>query len=960
MIGALSRWLDRRIGYNKMLADALYEPIPGGARWRYITGSMLVFAFTVQAITGIFLWMAYSPSSQTAYESVFYIQHEMTGGWLLRGLHHFMAQAMVVVMGIHLLQVIVDGAYRAPREVNYWLGLVLMQIVMGLGLTGYLLPWDQKGYWATNVATNLATLVPVVGKDLQLLAVGGSDYGHHTLTRFFAMHTGVLPALLVIFLAAHIAVFRKHGITTHPRPGDKNEYFWPKQVLFDAVGCLVLLVIVLLCVIHWDLPNAVKGTLPLASQGAELGAPADPSVPYDAARPEWYYLFLFQLLKYFHGTQEVIGALVIPGVVMTILALAPFIGLSKAGHYFNIAFIVFLIVAAGVLTGLALNEDAKNPDFQKAKIAAHQDAQRTYELVNRREWRVPEGKKPEEGSLSDRLMIQRPGAGYLLRNDPLTQGPKLFAQHCASCHDYRGPEPKTSEAKGDEHDHGTAIRFANQKLIPNTTGKGDEIKVVRDSAGKIAYPEELPYSGAPNLYHFASREWLRGFLDPAKLTAVAISDKTTPSPNPKIAAKEEHPDNHHKPIIADYFGHTNHREGRMATWLKAHVEELNTKSEAGDAPLEAIVAALSAQAKLRSQELADEKDKKLIEAGVVLIQKNCTNECHRFGDSGQLGLAPDLTGYGSYEWMLGLVSDPEHERFYGSDNDRMPSFAKNLAKPAGHTVSVRELSLIVSWLRGDYYDAHDKQPVLPPTEEFARMTVANAREADTKDWQLVGVETKTSQADKAQAIFARNCSQCHNHTDASGKGIAGKQSTAPNLFGFGSRAWVTGLFDPKQIGGSRYFGDTKKHFGGDMVTFVKDNFAELDDDGRKTVNDIIAALSAEAKLPAQADADKAASDDGAIMRGKAAFETTFSTASCVDCHKFHEKGDVGAAPELTGWASQEWLEKFIADPNHVQFYGEGNERMPAFGKAGLGAKKSLLKKEEISLLAKWLRGEKLD
>jgi ubiquinol-cytochrome c reductase cytochrome b subunit len=129
---------------------------------------MLVFAFVVQAVTGIFLWMAYSPSSQTAYESVFFIQHEMTGGWLLRGLHHFMAQAMVVVMGIHLLQVIVDGAYRAPREVNYWLGLVLMQIVMGLGLTGYLLPWDQKGYWATNVATNLATLVPVVGKDLQL------------------------------------------------------------------------------------------------------------------------------------------------------------------------------------------------------------------------------------------------------------------------------------------------------------------------------------------------------------------------------------------------------------------------------------------------------------------------------------------------------------------------------------------------------------------------------------------------------------------------------------------------------------------------------------------------------------------------------------------------------------------------------------------------------------------------
>ena len=160
MIQRVFNWLDHRTGYRRIAHDALYERIPSGARFRYVTGSMLVFAFVTQAVTGIFLWMAYSPSSQTAYESVYYIQHEMTGGWLLRGIHHFMAQAMVVVMALHLLQVVWDGAYRAPREFNHWLGLILMQIVLGLGLTGYLLPWDQKGFWATNVATNLATLVP--------------------------------------------------------------------------------------------------------------------------------------------------------------------------------------------------------------------------------------------------------------------------------------------------------------------------------------------------------------------------------------------------------------------------------------------------------------------------------------------------------------------------------------------------------------------------------------------------------------------------------------------------------------------------------------------------------------------------------------------------------------------------------------------------------------------------------
>jgi quinol-cytochrome oxidoreductase complex cytochrome b subunit/mono/diheme cytochrome c family protein len=956
MIRALSQWLDRRIGYNKLLADALYEPIPGGARWRYITGSMLVFAFTVQAITGIFLWMAYSPSSQTAYESVYYIQHEMIGGWLVRGMHHFMAQAMVVVMGIHLLQVIVDGAYRAPREVNYWLGLVLMQIVMGLGLTGYLLPWDQKGYWATNVATNLATLVPVVGKDLQLLAVGGSEYGHHTLTRFFAMHTGVLPALLVIFLVAHIAVFRKHGITTHPRPGDRNEYFWPKQVLFDAVGCLVLLAIVLLCTIHWDVPNALQGTLPLEHQGAELGAPADPSEPYDAARPEWYYLFLFQLLKYFHGTQEVIGALVIPGIVMTVLALAPFIGISKVGHYFNVAFIFFLLIAAGILTGLALQEDANNPDFQRAKVIAHENAVRTHELINRREW-IEDG---NNSRLSDRRMVQKLGAVYLLRNDPLTQGPKLFSQHCASCHDYRDPHAAATAAQpeaGAAHStagHGSAaVQFANQKLAPQYKQDGESLKVERDASGNVVYPETLPYSGAPNLFGFGSREWLAGFLDPDKIDAVTIGEATS-SPDQKIADQKDHPENHLKPIIADYFGNTNHRHGRMATWLKTHGKELPQEE------IEQIVAALSAQAKLpaqREQDEADLKSGKLL-AGVKLVQKYCTNECHRFGDEGQLGLAPDLNGWGSYEWMMGIVSDPTHERFYRSENDRMPSFAADLKNQTNNQVSIRELSLIVAWLRGEYYDKNAKRPILPPSEEFARQAVLASRALETKPVEIVGIDREPTKAEIAERIFIRNCSQCHSHTDSSGQGIAAKKPTAPNLFGFGSRPWLVGLFDPQEIAGPRYFGNTK-HFEGDMASFVKDNFAELDDDGKKQLSDIIAALSAEAKLPAQAEADKAAAEDGTLERGKMAFEASFSTASCIDCHKFHDKGDEGSAPNLTGWGSQEWLEGFISDPSHVAFYGEGNDRMPAFSKA-TGPKGSLLTKEEITLLAKWLRGEKLE
>src|SRR3569833_2388903 len=139
---ALIAWLENRTGYRYLMHEALYERIPGGARWRYAWGSTLVYAFVVQLITGMFLWMAYSPSGQTAWESVYYIQYEMNFGWLLRGIHHFMAQAMVVLLALHLMQVVIDGEYRAPREFNFWLGLILMQIVLALSLTGYLLPWD--------------------------------------------------------------------------------------------------------------------------------------------------------------------------------------------------------------------------------------------------------------------------------------------------------------------------------------------------------------------------------------------------------------------------------------------------------------------------------------------------------------------------------------------------------------------------------------------------------------------------------------------------------------------------------------------------------------------------------------------------------------------------------------------------------------------------------------------------
>ena len=183
-------WLEERTGAGKLAHELLCANIPGGARWRYVWGGTLLFAIGLQFITGVFLWLDYSPSAQTAWESVNYIQNEMSGGWLVRGLHHYNAQLLPVLLVLHLMQVVIGGAYKSPREVNFWVGLVLLQLVLMTALTGYQLPWDQKGFWATKVAMNLMGVVPTFGPALQRMLIGGAEYGHLTLTRFFAVHAG--------------------------------------------------------------------------------------------------------------------------------------------------------------------------------------------------------------------------------------------------------------------------------------------------------------------------------------------------------------------------------------------------------------------------------------------------------------------------------------------------------------------------------------------------------------------------------------------------------------------------------------------------------------------------------------------------------------------------------------------------------------------------------------------------
>jgi ubiquinol-cytochrome c reductase cytochrome b subunit len=587
-------WLDNRTGYKRITHEALYENIPGGSRWRYVWGSTLTFALAIQFITGIFLWMAYSPSSQTAWESVYYIQYEMAGGWLLRGIHHYTAQIMTILLVLHLMQVVIDGAYKAPREMNFIFGVLLLLLVLGLSLTGYLLPWDQKGYWATKVSTNLAAITPVFGPWIQKIIIGGTDYGHHTLTRFFALHAGVLPAATIALIVVHIYLFRRHGITPKKPLRKRDAKFWPDQVLKDAVACMAVLATVLLLIF---LPRLRDAGAPL---GAELGAPADPSQAFSAARPEWYFLFLFQFLKYFPGSTEIIGAIVIPTLALVLLLVMPFLGNWRLGHRFNLAFLFVVFAGAGLLTYLAKAQDNNDPSYRAAVAEAERNAERVHILA--------------------RNGIPREGALSLLQNDPLTQGPKLFARHCASCHRYGG----------------------------------------HDGLGMVL--TEGP--SAPDLKGFASREWLAKLLDPEHI------------------------------VSSNYYGGTKFQDGKMVRFVKRTIGEFNAEQKQR---LAKVVAAVSAEANLPSQTALDRQERTEIEEGRLLVasdEMRCT-ECHQFRKRDEDATAPDLTGYGSAEWLTAFIKNPSHERFYGKRNDRMPAFGED------NRLDDKSIAMLVTWLRGE-------------------------------------------------------------------------------------------------------------------------------------------------------------------------------------------------------------------------------------------------------------------
>jgi len=320
-------------------------------------------------------------------------------------------------------------------------------------------------------------------------------------------------------------------------------------------------------------------------------------------------MFLFQFLKYFPGETEVWGAIVIPGLVLGLVALMPFIGKWRLGHRFNVGFLCCLILGAGLLTFAAVREDRNNATYKASVVAAERDAARVRELA-----RAPAG-------------IPAEGAVTLLRNDPLTQGPKIFSARCASCHRYDG----------------------------------------HDGTGKV--PKDA--QAASDLKGFGSREWLAGLLDPERIGTT------------------------------NYFGATRFRSGKMAKFVHEKVAAFPPDKKA---QLPKVIATLSAEAQQKTQLATDRRDAAMIEEGKKSFGEegvNCAN-CHQFHSKDENASGPDLTGYGSREWLMKFIANPAHADFYGERNDRMPKFGDD------GILTQRQIGLVADWLRGEWFEAAER------------------------------------------------------------------------------------------------------------------------------------------------------------------------------------------------------------------------------------------------------------
>lgn len=357
-------WFDDRTGTSGLVAPLMEHLVPPGAKWNYVFGSATLFLFILQVITGVALSLMYQPTSSTAYDSLKFITDTAPMGNVLRGIHFYGASAMILFVGIHMIRVYLYAAFKYPREMSWVSGIFLLAMTLGMGFTGQLLRWDSNGVWSAVVGAEQAGRIPVIGESIAHFLLAGETLGGATLSRFFAIHVFLIPALIFGLLAMHLYLVIRHGISEPPKAGNpvdpktyKKEYeemlhkegvpFWPNAAWRDmAFGLAVVLAVILLAVFLGP---------------PEVGTPPDPANINANPRPDWYFLWIFALFAVMPRSIESFAIAVIPVVAGVILLAMPFIfnkgERSPIRRPWSIGIVIFIVMVIGVFWHLG----AKSP-----------------------------------------------------------------------------------------------------------------------------------------------------------------------------------------------------------------------------------------------------------------------------------------------------------------------------------------------------------------------------------------------------------------------------------------------------------------------------------------------------------------------------------------------------------------------------------------------------------------------
>lgn len=327
------RWIDDRSGFSQSILPILKHPVPKGAKWSYVFGSATLFCLMLQVITGVSLALLYQPSSAEAYHSLQFITNEAVLGKVLRGIHYWGASGMIFFVGVHMMRVYITASYKYPREMSWISGVFLLGFTIFMGFTGQLLRWDSNGVWSSVVAAEQLGRFPFIGKYLARLLLGGDTIGGQSLSRFFAFHVFIFPALIFLFVGFHLYLVIKNGISEPPkagRPVDPKTYrkwyqdllkregepFWPYAAWRDALfGAIVVIAIVCLAVIFGP---------------PHLTAPPDPSNLDASPRPDWYMQAIFALFALMPPKIE--SYVIVIGPLFTVIALLALPFVSNKGE----------------------------------------------------------------------------------------------------------------------------------------------------------------------------------------------------------------------------------------------------------------------------------------------------------------------------------------------------------------------------------------------------------------------------------------------------------------------------------------------------------------------------------------------------------------------------------------------------------------------------------------------------